>query len=73
MQADANEGGVFEMFGGSVIGKYIKLDQDKEVLLDWRFRNWQESDVSKVINLDLAEHISLMRNALRLRVRLKLI
>lgn len=49
MQADAKEGGTFEIFGGSVIGKYTSVKQDKEILLDWRFRNWQESDISKVL------------------------
>ena len=31
-----------------MIGKYTSVTQDKDILLDWRFRNWQESDVSKV-------------------------
>ena len=48
LQAEAKAGGQFEMFGGSVVGKYVSVKQNQEIILDWRFRNWQESDVSKV-------------------------
>lgn len=42
------EGGEFQMFGGSVVGKFLLLKPFSEILLEWRFRNWKESDVSKV-------------------------
>lgn len=49
---NAREGGEFQMFGGSVIGKFLVL-KPNELVLEWRFRNWNEADVSKVhITLD---------------------
>lgn len=47
LQIEAKKGGQFEIFGGSVIGKFVELKEGKEVVLDWRFRNWQEGDISK--------------------------
>jgi len=42
------EGGEFQMFGGNVVGKYLMLKPSTEILMEWRFRNWKEEDVSKV-------------------------
>jgi len=36
------------MFGGNVVGKYLMLKPSTEILMEWRFRNWKEEDVSKV-------------------------
>jgi hypothetical protein len=50
LQVVPEEGGEFQMFGGSVVGKFLLLKPFSEILLEWRFRNWKESDVSKVGN-----------------------
>jgi activator of HSP90 ATPase len=47
-QVVPEEGGEFQMFGGSVVGKFLQLKPNAEILLEWRFCNWKESDVSKV-------------------------
>ena len=48
MQVSLKEGGEFQMFGGSVVGKYLVLKPHSEIQMQWRFRNWKEADVSKV-------------------------
>lgn len=48
MQASLKEGGEFQMFGGSVVGKYLALKPYIDIQMEWRFRNWREADVSKV-------------------------
>ena len=48
LQAVPQVGGEFEIFGGSVIGKFTELDRDRRIALDWHFRNWEEGVVSKV-------------------------
>ena len=36
------------MFGGSATGKILEIDAPSRLVLEWRFRNWKESDTSKV-------------------------
>lgn len=42
-------GGHFEIFGGAVVGSFTHLDEPKQIKLDWQFRNWEDSSVSKVV------------------------
>lgn len=48
VQVEARVGGTFEIFGGAVIGTFTQLQEPTLIGLDWRFRNWEDSAVSKV-------------------------
>ena len=39
------------MFGGSTVGKILAMKPPTELVLEWRFQNWREGDVSKVWHL----------------------
>ena len=47
-QVVPKEGGDFEIFGGSVVGKFTSLKPCSEIGIDWRFQNWAAGDTSKV-------------------------
>lgn len=35
------------MYGGTIEGEYVSLEQNKHIEMKWRFRDWEEySDVS---------------------------
>lgn len=34
-------GGQFSLFGGNVSGKFIELDENKKIKLEWRLRDWK--------------------------------
>lgn len=41
-------GGKISMFGNSVVGKIVELEENKKIVQDWRFSDWQESHFSKL-------------------------
>lgn len=34
-------GGQFSLFGGNVSGKFVELDENKKIKLEWRLRDWK--------------------------------
>ena len=47
-EAQAEVGGSFSMFGGSVQGVYRELVPFSKLKLDWRFGNWPDDATSQV-------------------------
>uniref|UniRef100_T1IX34 Activator of Hsp90 ATPase AHSA1-like N-terminal domain-containing protein n=1 Tax=Strigamia maritima TaxID=126957 RepID=T1IX34_STRMM len=54
VKLNAKEGETFELFGGNVTGKFIKLIPNKYIEQTWRFKQWPEGHYSKVV-LDISE------------------
>ncbi|KAK9811156.1 hypothetical protein WJX73_007263 [Symbiochloris irregularis] len=48
-KVEPRQGGAFEIFGGTVIGTFTELQEFNRIALDWRFKNWEDSAVSKVV------------------------
>jgi len=52
---DPKVGGRFSMFGGSIQGKFLQLEQNSRLVQEWRFGEWPENHYSVVdISLSLA-------------------
>ncbi|CAL8468942.1 g8483 [Coccomyxa elongata] len=48
-QVEPMVGGKFSIFGGSVDATFTALEAPSRIALDWRFKNWPDSVVSKVV------------------------
>ena len=43
-------GGSFEMYNGSITGKVVELQENKLLILNWKFSNWKEpADIKMTI------------------------
>jgi activator of HSP90 ATPase len=43
-------GGSFEMYNGSITGKVVELQENKLLILNWKFSNWKEpTDIKMTI------------------------
>lgn len=50
-------GGKFSWYNGSVLGEFVELEQDKRLVLKWKFSSWADDCFSKVvIDLETPEH-----------------
>ena len=48
VEAQPQLGGRLSMYGGSIEGTYVELVPEEQVVLDWRFKEWQAGVFSKV-------------------------
>lgn len=42
------QGGFFELFNGSISGRFVSLEDSKRIVQDWRFNDWKEGVYSRV-------------------------
>lgn len=49
---DARVGGKFQLFGGSVLGHFLAVDQNAKIVQAWRFKEWPEDHFS-VVTIEL--------------------
>mmetsp|Transcript_24286 Transcript_24286/g.76424 ORF Transcript_24286/g.76424 Transcript_24286/m.76424 type:complete len:354 (+) Transcript_24286:104-1165(+) len=47
-QASKEVGGKFSMFGGSVVGENLELEEPTKIVQKWKFTTWKEEDWSTV-------------------------
>lgn len=39
---EAEKGGKFQMFDGTITGEYIELSINRKIVMKWRYKNWPE-------------------------------
>ncbi|KAM9294635.1 activator of 90 kDa heat shock protein ATPase homolog 1 [Gastrophryne carolinensis] len=37
---EAEKGGKFQLLGGNVCGEFVELEEDKRIVMSWRFKSW---------------------------------
>ncbi|CAG9822543.1 unnamed protein product [Phaedon cochleariae] len=53
VKLDPVKGGVFELFGGNIIGKFEELVPAKKIVKQWRYKQWPQGHYSNVtISID---------------------
>lgn len=53
-EVEPRPGGAFRLFAGAVDASFVELSPPNRLILDWRFKDWAEGALSRVI-IDLAE------------------
>lgn len=46
---EANKGGIFELFGGNIHGKFEELIPNKKIVQSWRYKQWPSGHFSNVV------------------------
>ncbi len=59
---ETKEGSEFEIFDGSICGRIIKLDENKEVIQEWYFGEQAEESIVKIKLFKDGSHISVELN-----------
>uniref|UniRef100_A0A2P2I1H8 Activator of 90 kDa heat shock protein ATPase homolog 1-like n=1 Tax=Hirondellea gigas TaxID=1518452 RepID=A0A2P2I1H8_9CRUS len=54
VKMDVSKGGKFELFGGNIMGNFVKLEAEKQIVQTWRFKSWPDGHYSTV-TLDMKE------------------
>ncbi|VTZ67202.1 activator of Hsp90 ATPase, putative [Plasmodium chabaudi chabaudi] len=47
-EVDLKVGGKFTLFSGSISGEFVEIDKPNKIIQKWRFKDWNDSDYSKV-------------------------
>lgn len=45
---EAEKGGKFQMFDGTITGEYIELSINRKIVMKWRYKNWPEEHYATV-------------------------
>ncbi len=66
---EARPGGKFSWFNGSVVGEFVEMEKDKQLVMQWRFSTWKEGDFSKVAPRHYSASFYMFADSMRRGVR----
>lgn len=58
---DKSKGGAFNLYDGSIIGTVVDIDDNKLLVLNWKFSNWKKEAIVSIVFKERAGNESLLK------------